>query len=368
MEHESHHEPSIMIKNKIVEDAKRMLPVWLIMVSLVVGSLFVIRYQAVSYLEAGIIESSHAPAVAEVAYNAGVHDWRKLVALVDEKRRTDDLVGKVGELKGNPLIADAKEHFMKSLVVYPYNLDVNAKLAQLEFWDGNESTAYYFLGEEALVSGLHKKAEYNFSKALELEPDNLKYKVSLSANFARQGLWDKAKEVSDTFYASVDDHAEAQRLLARIEIQDNDLIPAIQYIERAIELEPTNSEGYEIYFSIIGSGDELINRLVWIEEKLNAASTVNPTSFHRVALLYKNAGAYEDSLRVYNKLTTIIPQNVRILIEKAFVEAKVGNNERARLSLERALSLDYGIFIDYFQQSQFDSIRDLNPSTNGTAE
>lgn len=342
-------------------DLKKMLPVWLMMVVLVLGSLWAIRMKAIGYLEAGIIESSHAPSVAEVAYDSGVHEWRKLVAKIEEGKKSDPLFGKLGELKGNPILAKAKERFEKALLVYPTTPDAHTKLAQLEYWDGNEAEAYYHLGEEALLAANYVRAEINFLNASKIEPENIKYTISLSANYARQEKWSEAKALAQSFANDVANNAEASRLLARIEIAENDLNAATEHIENALKADPSNSEGYEIYFSLFQNSPDVLERLKWVEKNLEQTTAITPTTYHRIALIYKYNGAYEDSLRVYNKLTTVASQNVRILIEKAFVEAELGKREQARFTLDRALSLDYGIFIDYFQEKQFDSIRELAP-------
>lgn len=355
---------SSQILEKLILDLRKMLPVWLIMLTLVIGALFAIRANAVHYLEAGIIEQSHAPSVAEVTYLAGVHTWRQVVKKVETSAKQGDFIGKPGELSGDPLVEKALEQFSKTLEIFPLVPDTHTKLAQLEYWNGNEAQAYFHLAKEALLQNNLQRAEYNLSHAILLEPENQEFQLSLASNFARQYRWDKAKEISESLTMDVEKSAEALQLLARIRLAEGDKNGALELTEKALKVNPSLAESYEIYLSIVFDRDDLLERLAFLEENLKGSTFNSPTIYHQIGLLYIEKESYEDALRLYEQVVLMVPQNVRILVEKAFILAKLNRQAEARLLLERALSINYDGFIEYLQDEKFDQIRDLAPKTS----
>ncbi|MDX1972101.1 MAG: tetratricopeptide repeat protein [Candidatus Sumerlaeia bacterium] len=352
------------IAGRLQTDVKKMLPIWAVMVGGVLAAIFTVRQNAQSYLQAGIVERSHASAVAQVAYFAGVHDWRKLL----ESRGLSEsgevkLTGKPGDFKNDPLLLSARSKFETSLSIYPSQLDVHSKLAQLAYWNDEEGRAYYHLGMQDLQVGEKDQAEINFLRSMELSPGDHAAGLALAELLAAKGDWVGSEEVLQRLGTEVSESGPGLFLRGEYELNRSNAAEGFALLRKSLDKNPERVEFYQRYLNYVQLSPELLEHLEFLEKTLEGSQTVSTPPYHRIALLYLQKGEFEKARSVYLRILEFNQQHVGIYMELAQVEYELGNSERARQHLERALSMDYGQFLEQLKRQDLEDLRGIAPQT-----
>lgn len=107
----------------------------------------------------------------------------------------------------------------------------------------NESLAYFYLGQyySKDLDQVDKGLEY-FRRALQLNPDDIRSRYLLGYGLELKGELEKARETFEMAVSTVGTqgaiYSEPLHGLARISLQEGDLVKAIEYAQRAIQMEP----------------------------------------------------------------------------------------------------------------------------------
>ncbi|MCI0422831.1 MAG: tetratricopeptide repeat protein [Acidobacteria bacterium] len=107
----------------------------------------------------------------------------------------------------------------------------------------NESLAYFYLGQyySKDLDQVDKGLEY-FQRALQLNPNDIRSRYLLGYGLELKGELEKAKETFEIAVSAAGSqgaaYSEPLHGLARISLQEGDLTKAIEYTQRAIQMEP----------------------------------------------------------------------------------------------------------------------------------
>src|SRR5262249_21761113 len=108
----------------------------------------------------------------------------------------------------------------------------------------NESLAYFYLGQyySKDLDQVDKGMEY-FRQALQRNPNDIRSRYFLGYAFELKGDWEKARDEFQRAAAAVAAQGAAYSLplqgLARIFVEEGNEDKAIEYVQKAIQLEPT---------------------------------------------------------------------------------------------------------------------------------
>ena len=196
--------------------------------------------------------------------------------------------------------------------------DFEKKIDHYRLLSGSKDYNYFAmkrLAEVFLQNGFYEQAEDYASKAFNLNEFDSDVLVVLLDCYAKQGLWNKF-----VFIISKLSRVDKKRLNTISDIISNYYVQAakdtlekgedhqaMNYIESALELNPSNMEAVDFYLSLNLS----LNRGEDNLEILQNALSINP-SFEIAEIYIRSSN--EEPEQIYNKLASIIdPQKYRSL-------------------------------------------------------
>ena len=164
-----------------------------------------------------------------------------------------------------------------------------------------------------------QKAVTLFEEALAIDPDYAAAWVGLADGYTRQagqGLrpikegYSLARAAANRALALDSSYAPAHRSLARIARNfDHDLAAAAQHYERALAIEPTNSESSAGAAEMAKSLGRLEEAIALAEYTL-ARDPVSPTAIANVGGLYLSAGRLDEAIAAFHTTLTLSPDYI----------------------------------------------------------
>lgn len=351
--------------NSITESFKRMLPVWAIMLVTVLGSLYMIRANAVRYLENGLYAQENAGDIAEVRYFAGLKVWRELASESEGSGTEDNLTGSLGEFKNDPRIKEARDHFQASIDAFELHPGNHQKLAQLAFWEGNQAEAFYQIAQEFLIQKRNSQAKANLNGALAFADDDERKKINIAlGRIARvEENWEDLESIvlSDPEFA--DYSPNAKLLMAEYYYHTRQFDSAIESVTSVLEQNPGNSDAATLYMNIFATNTDADERLSWLLNNLDQADTVNAQIYHRLSRHFFENQLVEKSLEAIDRAIAVQPYNMQLILDKAVIVNELGREAEARRLLSQAISLDFRVFTDLIKNEYYQNLSELNPET-----
>ena len=118
----------------------------------------------------------------------------------------------------------------------------------------------------------------------------------------------------------------------------NKLSLALQNVKRAVELDSSETDYYDLLSDIYSTGKQLDSAAIVLSKLINIDST-NISAYYKLARLYEISKPIK-AVEIYNKLTSIIGPDWNVLAHIADLQEKLGNIKGAENSLEELLKLD----------------------------
>jgi len=337
---------------------KKMLPIWGILMLVVFISLLTIRFRAVQFLEAGVYQQEQVSAIANIHYHAGEKIWLELAeGAVDIQ--SDELSGKLGEFSDSQRLEEAKELFQESLKVYPELKGPHRKLAQLEYWDGNEAEAYYHLGHEFLLDKKSTKAIIHFGTAYDLEPDNLKYLVQFGNALAAQGRWDEVQEIVETAPEGILESTDGVALVARNHLVNRRFNKGLALLDKLIEMDAGNERSIDLFINAYQDRNDDAEKLKYLLDQMIEASAVSARSYHRLAVDLTRSENYDSALKAINQALNLQPNNALLLVDKALILKQLGRDFEAQRTYDRALEINFDFVTELIKSQIYRPLDDL---------
>jgi tetratricopeptide (TPR) repeat protein len=120
----------------------------------------------------------------------------------------------------------------------------------------------------------------------------------------------------------------------------NKLSLALENARKAVDLDSTQDDYYDLLSDIYTSGNQLDSAEVVLNKLITIDST-NINAYYKLARLYEPSKPMK-AVEIYNKITSLIGPDWNVLIHVADLEEKLGNIDKAENSLEELMKLDPG--------------------------
>ncbi len=257
-------------------------------------------------------------------------------------------------------IEDARQTIIGCLHAEPDNALANLLMGQIELVQGRLSSAERYLLTATEQNGnLHQGWAYlgviaqenkqlaaamiYHRKALELEPLNVDYIMSVAETYAMEGQYDQALSLLEEKSRFIPSQTRLKIAAADIKHRKGDIIGAIELYQRALLNNPDNTEVMESlgYCYVMRQqwteAVEIFEKLV--EKSSGARKTANT---QLLAMCCMNDGKYGRAVTYYDKLSVAQRDDASLWLQMG--QAALGSNSAARAiaCAERALVLRPG--------------------------
>jgi tetratricopeptide (TPR) repeat protein len=172
-----------------------------------------------------------------------------------------------------------------------------------------------------------------FQTALEAEPDNAEATLGM-ANVYEESFEGKAKELAEKALKTNPKLYEAEELIARVELEDNQPEKAREAALKAVALSPDALDA----MSVLATAD-------WLEDKqspwMDRAMKVNPKygqAYATAGHFFVNNRRYKEGIEYYRKAVQIDPQLWSARSQFGIELMRFGKNDEARQNLEAAFN------------------------------
>ncbi len=131
---------------------------------------------------------------------------------------------------------------------------------------------------------------------------------------------------------------------------------ALQYTEKAVQLNPARLEYKSQLADIFSSASQFDSAAVVLENMIAQDST-SLTSYYRLARIYENSKPLS-AIRIYKKLVGVIGADWNVLVRIADLYEKMGNIDEAANTIKELLKIDpgnaslYKLLIDYYTKAE----------------
>lgn len=223
----------------------------------------------------------------------------------------------------------------------------------IDYYDGvvellpEESEGYINRGFNYYLLRDYKKAEEDFNKVKEIEPENLVIRCILG--FSRD-INNECQEALDEFVNIIEadpNFAEAYVGLALIKINHGKTDEGIKYLDRAIELDPKNERAY-IYRGELHFFREDYAKTI---EDFEKAAALNITAKSKVSnklakahfklgLVYSDEKNYDKAIEHLSSSLSIDPVNLDAYLFRGEAYMNIENYAKAMKDLKKASALD----------------------------
>lgn len=252
-----------------------------------------------------------------------IDEYRKVLEIdalnLEARRRLVQIYNKLGEKKQAlieneeiiTLYPNMAEAYLRGFSIHVTSKETTAAREILERAIGagvEDSMVYASMGYlEGLHGNYEETIEY-YKKALEIEDENNLYKYYLAIAYDRIGKQDITEDLLNEILDSGEEMAEAYNYLGYMYLEkDKKIEKAVQYIEKAIELEPENGA--------------YLDSLAWA---------------------YYKKGNLDEAFEAITKAVEVLPSNSIIRDHLADILYKQGHLEKAISEWGKALELDEG--------------------------
>lgn len=202
--------------------------------------------------------------------------------------------------------------------------------------DPNAAEAYLVLGKCALKEQNWRNAFGSFSRALEIEPDNLEGMENLSRLYLMGNEPDKAGELAEKLLAANPSSKSYRIIRAGVFIREKQLAPAIAMLKSVLDEEPYNEEaviGLATAYMENGQLDEA-RALVGAAEAHNDKSALFVNYLVNIAILQRD---FDTAIANLQKLRSFQPANENIVLRMADLYLVTQRQAEAEVFLAKEL-------------------------------
>ncbi len=214
----------------------------------------------------------------------------------------------------------------------------NAAIKQLLAADPNNAAANIILGDQQQIKKKYKLALNNYRRALISEPDNHDALYGYGKMCWYTGDMKSAKETFNKMYQMDKNDTVALSYLGKLSAEDENYKNAIDYIEKAIKLEPNTYD----FFLDYGSYLRNVGRYADAEKAWSKAIQIDPTYFLGYAYragLYDEQDKFKQALADYHMVVKTNPSYYFAYEEIGILEFHEKNWAVARAAFSKANSI-----------------------------
>ncbi len=224
--------------------------------------------------------------------------------------------------------------------------------------DPKEAQAYFQLGDIYNLKKEYRKAYGNYSKAVELDPDNLEYHAKIGTyHLILAGDIDAAIEKKDLILGKDVTNVNGLLLKAGILYKQNDALAAEKIVQDIFSRQPEHVQNAQFLSSLYLSNkkyDDSIN-------VLNACIKLNPNNGilkNLLANAYLSAGKYDQAEKEYKAILNQKPEVFSNHLTLAMFYRQIDKADKAEEVLRNAIDEDDKdlerklVLVDFIQQTR----------------
>lgn len=218
-----------------------------------------------------------------------------------------------------------------------------------------------------------KEAQWALERASAADPGRPEHTLMTAEFYYANRKLPEARSLFETLASGMPESAEAQYFLGRIAKDQNDLARAYLHLHKAVLLNPDKSEYAREYFSVICAQGDLqeagsafehlkslgeddfdmisrFSRLLFEKGPRPAQAAIASLMIERyprfdapyfkLGELYESAGRNWDVLRVYQQMTSQLPQEPQAYLRLAMAYKVLNKKKESKSALNKALQLD----------------------------
>ena len=187
----------------------------------------------------------------------------------------------------------------------------------------------------------YKEAKNSFQKTIQLDPKDVQANINLGmVHYAAGNKNDALKNWEHAIGIQPDDNdSKALNNIGNFYKKEKDLPKAIEYFQKAITYEPTNS----MYLNNLGDSYRLKGDMKKAEETLLKSVDINTNgmlSHFNLGILYQEDKRFQKAIDSFRKSLNINPSFAEAHIQLAKTHLKTNDKESAKQSLEKALKVN----------------------------
>lgn len=218
---------------------------------------------------------------------------------------------------------------------------------------------YYFYQYERAASA---KARRHFQDVIDLEPDSVPgYSWMVQAwSFALVVRWEPPEVAIGKLAEYVQkslaiDENDAQALIGNAYYLSlsGDLDGAGRFCARAVEAAPYLDEAHSAWGWVLNLNGDPATAVRYLESSVRLCPVQSATQFGVLATAYRNVGRFQDSIDAFEKCIARYPDFVFAYTGMAVSYGMMGDNERARDAVQKALGLDPEYTVQAFVTPNF---------------
>mgnify|MGYP003971466473 FL=1 len=189
----------------------------------------------------------------------------------------------------------------------------------------------------------YKEAKNSFQKTIQLDPKDVQAHINIGMVHYTSGNKDEALKVWEhaTGINHDDNDSKALNNIGNIYKTKNNIPKAIEYYQKAIIYEPTNST----YLNNLGDSYRLTGDLKKAKETLLESLQVDKNGMlthFNLGTLYQTEGNFQKAIDSFQKSLNINPSYTEAYYQLANTYLKANNKESAKQSMEKAIQADPG--------------------------
>ncbi len=323
-------------KENIVNDMKKIFPVWAVLIFLIVVGVMIINITSlniINYLEYPEMKISQ---IANSYMLEGEKYWLKCI----EKHESGIKSGKKNDI--SPEDKDyikATELFLKSLS-YMEIPKVYNYLADLALLVGNKYEMYYYQGMMLIAEKKPVKlVEDSFIESLKIKTDYLPSIEKLAViNFDLKNN-DNSENYVNEYLKYDPSSGRSDYLQGRLALLKFDNDKAAVFFKSSIEKDPKFLDSYAKLTELLEYNKQ-IDEACAVLEKANNAFPNHPSYLHRLGLCYLKADKPEKAKEAIEKALELIPNHPNLNFDLAKVYQRLGKKNYASYYLKKAIELD----------------------------
>ncbi len=353
------------LKEPLGAAAKRMLPVWVLVICTAVISLIVIKSSGTRFLRAGFYEIESTCEVAEIKYLSAMKEFREISEeiagdskdLVVSNLREADSFGKMSQ---DPRLASVRAKLLEAVRLCPGQIKgAHEALAAIEWWDGNEAESHYRLGEEHLVQKESEFAATEFEIAYATEPTNAAYAMALAGTLANLGRIDDAAGIVENAPEGAADTVISWRVRGQLLREQRKFDESMAALQRSLEIEPGN---FEAAWRFLASGHDAgreYEASLWLYENMTRSEAPAAWIYHSLSLRLMKHEDFKVALDSIERARAIAPNSIELMLDNALILYKLERGTEALRLIEQALSSNHSEFLRLFADGKYDPVRNL---------
>ena len=208
--------------------------------------------------------------------------------------------------------------------------------------DTDHWESYELLGEIYRIKNQPDVSENYYFKATSLNPRATQSWLGRGKLALQRGEYQVAVLSFETFLRAKHDEIEVWRLLAQSYKEMENFLSAIDALNEAIEIDPTNQELYEELgdlYEFMGHSDvakEKYLQALQVEERMRE---VNKNLYNKLSRLYLKEGDIQKTFNMCNELLTLVKDDDEALFLSGKALVKMGQRYEGTIRIKRAIEI-----------------------------